>query len=158
MVRRLAITLLALGFCGPAVAEPHETAAVTAAVDRFLAAINTNDAAGLKAVQMAEGMTYRVAYAADGKKTVSPRSNAEWVARAASSTSRFHEQYWSPKVMIHRDIAVFWAPYSFDVDGKRSHCGIDVFDLVKANGEWKIANSMWTVEPEGCPKNRQGVR
>lgn len=158
MVRRLAITLLALGLGAPAVAEPDETAAVTAAVDRFLAAINTNDAAGLKAVQMPEGMTFRVVYAADGKATVSPRSNAEWVARAASSTSRFHEQYWSPKVMIHRDIAVVWAPYSFDVDGKRSHCGIDVFDLVKVSGEWKIANSMWTVEPDGCPRDRAGAR
>jgi hypothetical protein len=48
-------------------------------------------------------------------------------------------------------MAVFWAPYSFDIDGKRSHCGVDVFDFIRVKGEWKLANSMWTVEPDGCP-------
>lgn len=158
MVRRLAITLLALGLGAPAFAKPDETAAVTAAVDRFLNAINTNDAEALKATQLPEGMTFRLVYAADGTMTAGPRSNAEWVARTAKATARFHEQYWSPKVMIHRDMAVFWAPYSFDVDGKRAHCGVDVFDLVRVGGEWKIANSMWTIEPDGCAKDRAGAR
>jgi hypothetical protein len=55
-------------------------------------------------------------------------------------------------LLIHNGIAVFWAPYSFDIDGRRSHCGVDQFDFVKVEGEWKLANSMWTVEPDGCPK------
>ncbi|MBK9064929.1 MAG: hypothetical protein IPL89_17350 [Acidobacteria bacterium] len=49
-----------------------------------------------------------------------------------------------------RRIAVVWAPYEFWIDGKTSHCGIDVFDFVKVDGAWRVANAMWTVEPNAC--------
>ena len=47
-------------------------------------------------------------------------------------------------------IAVVWTPYEFWTDGKTSHCGIDVFEMMKDQGAWKIANMMWTVEPDAC--------
>jgi len=47
-------------------------------------------------------------------------------------------------------LAVVWTPYEFWLDGKRSHCGIDTFNLVKVDGNWRVANAMWTIEPEGC--------
>jgi hypothetical protein len=81
-----------------------------------------------------------------------PKSNLQDLSDTATEKRRFTEKYWDPTVLIHRDMAVFWAPYSFDIDGKRSHCGVDVFDFIRVNGEWKLANSMWTVEPDGCPK------
>jgi hypothetical protein len=28
---------------------------------------------------------------------------------------------------------------------------VDSADLVKVDGEWKVANFMWTVETEDCP-------
>ena len=28
---------------------------------------------------------------------------------------------------------------------------VDAVDLVKIDGEWKVANFMWTVEKENCP-------
>lgn len=151
-MRIFAILFLFLGLIGSAHAQSDDRAGVTATVDRFLNAINTNDPTALKGTQLPEGMTFRLLYDANGTMTAHPRSNAEWVERTAKATQRFHEQYWSPTVLIHRDMAVFWAPYSFDIDGKRSHCGVDVFELVKVAGEWKIANAMWTVEPDGCPK------
>lgn len=150
VTRVLAFLLLSLGLIGPAAAKTSERTAVTAAVDRFLDAINTDDPAGLKASQLPEGMTFALIYASDGTMKPRPRSNAEWAERAGKAKVKVHERYWSPKILIHRDMAVFWAPYSFDVDGKRSHCGIDVFELIRIAGEWKIANAMWTIEPDGC--------
>ena len=47
-----------------------------------------------------------------------------------------------------------WTPYELWADGKTSHCGIDVFDLLKEQGVWKIANAMWTVEPDACHRLR----
>ena len=51
-------------------------------------------------------------------------------------------------------IAVVWTPYEFWSNGKTSHCGIDVFDLFKEQGAWKISHAMWTVEPDACPSLR----
>ncbi len=56
-----------------------------------------------------------------------------------------------PTVLIRGPIAVIWGEYEFWIDGEFSHCGVDSVDLVKVDGEWKVANFMWTVERENCP-------
>jgi hypothetical protein len=99
-------------------------------------------------------MTFRLRYQPDGNMKLVSKSNLQDLADTGTETRKFTERYWDPTVLIHRDMAVFWAPYSFDIDGKRSHCGVDVFDFIRVNGEWKLSNSMWTVEPDGCPKDR----
>jgi hypothetical protein len=82
-----------------------------------------------------------------------------------STTSRpgtSKERYWDPVVHVRGGIAVVWTPYEFWADGKSSHCGIDVFDLMKDKGVWKISNAMWTVEPDACaalrPKDPSALR
>ncbi|NEZ03108.1 hypothetical protein G4Y73_02960 [Wenzhouxiangella sp. XN201] len=40
---------------------------------------------------------------------------------------------------------------SFRPDGERPHCGVDSIDVVKVDGVWKLANFMWTVEPDESP-------
>jgi hypothetical protein len=59
---------------------------------------------------------------------------------------------WDPLVSRRGSLAVVWAPYEFQLNGKTAHCGIDVFNLVKTEGRWKIAVASWTVEPEACPE------
>ncbi len=56
------------------------------------------------------------------------------------STARIEERIHSPLVRIDHDLAVVWAPFEFLVDGKVNHCGTDLFNLVRIDGEWKIAS------------------
>ena len=35
-------------------------------------------------------------------------------------------------------LAIAWTPYEFYYKGKYSHCGVDSYQLVRVNGEWKI--------------------
>jgi hypothetical protein len=72
----------------------------------------------------------------------------------ASEKGQLREVYWDPSVLLQGNIAVVWAPYSFDYDGKRTHCGIDVFNLMKIDGAWKVTGIQYTVEPDNCPKGR----
>ena len=138
----------------PGVAAADDRSDVKAAVDRWLAAINSNDADALSANQLPTGMTFRQKHGPDGTLQLSSRSNADWVERMRGEKDRFQERYWKPTILVHGGIATFWAPYSFDINGRRSHCGVDVFDLVKVDGKWLVANAMWTVEPAGCPAKR----
>ena len=135
-------------------APPDERAQVLKAVDRVIAAINSNDVEALRQIAIPEGMNISLRYQPDGSATLRTKSNAQDAADTVTETRKFTEKYWNPTVLIHNGIAVFWAPYSFDIDGKRSHCGVDQFDFIKVNGEWKLASSMWTVEPNGCPKEQ----
>ena len=55
------------------------------------------------------------------------------------------------EVMDKAFAAVKSGEYEFWIDSEFSHCGVDLIDMVKVDGEWKIANFSWTVEKEGCP-------
>lgn len=129
---------------------PGDEAAVLAVVDQFMTAISTNDLELMASVQMPDGMTYRAGPAKDGGVEVIGRPNSYWVKPERADGRARTERYWSPTVLVRGHIAVVWTPYEFWLDGKRSHCGIDTFDLVKADGRWRVANAMWTVEPDGC--------
>jgi ketosteroid isomerase-like protein len=153
--RQFLLTLVfALGLTSPAQADAagKDRAAVVAAVDRFLGAINSNDAATLEALYMPQAVLFVQRPGPDGKPVMRVRTGAEDVAKARGETRKFHEFYWNPRISVHGGIATFEAPYAFDIDGKRSHCGIDVFSLVLVDGAWRIASAMYTVEPDGCPK------
>ena len=141
-----------------AMAEPapevatDEHAAVMASVERVFAAINSNDSKALQEIAIPEGMNISLRYQPDGNSNIRIKSNSRDAADTSAEKRKFTEKYWNPTVLIHNGVAMFWAPYSFDIDGKRSHCGVDQFDFIKVDGQWKLASSMWTVEPNGCPK------
>ena len=55
-------------------------------------------------------------------------------------------------VLIDGNLASVWAPYEFYYQGKFSHCGVNSFQLVKANNEWKIQYIIDTRRKDNCKK------
>jgi hypothetical protein len=55
-------------------------------------------------------------------------------------TTQIQERIHDPLVRIDHDLAVVWAPFEFLVDGKVDHCGTDLFNVVRADGQWVIAS------------------
>lgn len=53
-------------------------------------------------------------------------------------------------IKVDGPLAIVWAPYKFYYKGVFSHCGIDSFQLVKINGEWKIQYLIDTRKKKGC--------
>ncbi len=54
------------------------------------------------------------------------------------------ERYWDGKIITDGNIATVWAPYDFYLNGAFSHCGVDLFYLVKENMSWRIAHFGYT--------------
>lgn len=137
----------------PAVAQDTSNAQVLAAVDALLGGLNTKDSAAIAAVSTSDGtlVSHRTK---DGKDAVRIRTFADDLSGIAKEKGQLREVYWDPSVLVQGNIAVVWAPYSFDYDGKRTHCGIDVFNLMKIDGAWKVTGIQYTVEPDNCPKGR----
>lgn len=135
---------------GGRVTDQSSKAGVIAAVDRFFAAISSNDARALEELYLPEADLFVRRPASDGQIVFKVRSAATDIAQMRAEKRRLREYYWAPKVRVHGGIAQFWAPYAFEIDGKRSHCGIDAFDLILVEGQWRIASAMYTVEPQGC--------
>lgn len=135
----------------PQAAKPHpEEAAILAVVDKFMDAITNNDTALMAEIRAKDGSTITSRTGQDGNLVVNRRPyNPE-----AASRGNNRERYWDPVVHVRGGIAVVWTPYEFWSNGKTSHCGIDVFDMFKEQGTWKISHAMWTVEPDACPALR----
>ncbi len=53
-------------------------------------------------------------------------------------------------VKIDGNLAMVWTPYKFYYKGKFSHCGVNSFQLVKLNNEWKIQYLIDTRRKAGC--------
>ena len=165
---RLILALAALlysSFGGAAAAsQPSapdaEHAAILAVVDRFMIAVSTNDAATLAALHYPGGSNVVERPAeSDGAAAAGAKARGTVITRRVFNpdslrTGTYRERYWDPIVHVRGSIAVVWTPYEFWRDGKTTHCGVDVFDMVKEQGAWLIANTMWTVEPDACPALR----
>lgn len=137
----------------PGAAQDSSNAEILGAVDTFLDGLNTRDPAKLASVATEQGLL--VAHQTrDGKSRVRTRTFADDLATIDDETDALREVYWDPTVLVRGNIAVVWAEYSFDYKGERSHCGIDVFNLMKIDGAWKITGIQYTVEPDNCPEGR----
>jgi Putative lumazine-binding len=62
----------------------------------------------------------------------------------------YDERISNVEIKIDGKMAVVWAPYSFYLGAKLSHCGVDAFQLVKTNDGWKIWGIIDTRRKEGC--------
>jgi len=138
----------------PAGHQSGEEDAVLAAMDRYMAAISANDLEAMATMQTTDGMTYRARATEGGDMEIVAQPNSYWIDPSQDDGRTYRERYWSPTVLIRGGIAVVWAPYEYRIDGKTSHCGVDVFDFIKVDGVWRVSNSMWTVEPDACAELR----
>jgi hypothetical protein len=136
-------------------AEASDREAILAAMDKAFAAVHSGIADDWRAIQLAEGTTlsFRAGPTDDAEKLEMRIANNEQFISDLKPDGHEYTERWTgePTILIRSPIAVIWGEYEFLIDGEFSHCGVDSADLVKIDGEWKIANFMWTVEKEDCP-------
>jgi hypothetical protein len=53
-------------------------------------------------------------------------------------------------VKIDGPLAIVWTPYQFYYKGVFSHCGVDSYQLLRVNGQWKIQYLIDTRRKGGC--------
>lgn len=124
--------------------------AVLDTVQRFFDALEEKDADALGDVLTPQGFTHALRVRGDSAVVVA-RPHAAATASITGSDASFLERMFDPVVHVQDHIAVVWTPYDFHVNGNFSHCGIDVFSLIRDRGDWKISSITYTVEQEECP-------
>ena len=163
---RHAILFAVIGFTGSAFAEAtadrsgavqdaNDRALVLAAVQTFLDVIGNRDVEAAKRVMLPDGRLVS-SRDEDGKPAVRMQSHQEFFDSLPKGQGKNLERMWNPDVRIHGAIATVSTPYDFHRDGKFSHCGTDVFNLVKTPEGWKIAGAMWTIQRTGCAPSPLG--
>lgn len=119
-------------------------------VQRFFDALENKDGAALRDLHTAQGITHALRVRGDSAVVVARPHDAA-IASITGSDASFLERMFDPVVHVDDHIAVVWTPYDFHVNGNFSHCGTDIFNLIRVRGDWKIASVTYTVEQEDCP-------
>ena len=66
------------------------------------------------------------------------------------SETTFKETLHGYEIKIDEAMANAWTPYSFELNGAFSHCGVNNFQLFKDNRSWKIIYLIDTRRIVGC--------
>ena len=127
---------------------------VLAVVDEALERITAEDSVGLTDLMIEDAMFY-VGLDRDGEYQTRTTTYAE--ARARVSETDMVERGFEPTVLVSGTIAMVWYPYDFYNDGEWSHCGVDIFNLLRTNDGWRIASLMYNVQqPPECVPHPDG--
>ena len=155
MITSLVLALAAqasLSRLPPAQALPPpaiEEQAVLAPINQLFAAFEAGDSAGVLRVVYPDGRVTAVGTLRSGTGL----RQESWTQFAAGLKpgKGFRESISDPAIEVDGDIAMVWAPFVVRVDGKVSNCGVDHFDLIRANGAWKVMNISFSSRTTGCP-------
>lgn len=119
-------------------------------INQFFDALKNQDTVLLKKVCLVEGQIWVV------NQTKSPsQSYMRFIKDDLNAFDPKTQLLETPKsfdIKIQKDLATAWVPYTFHVNHKFSHCGVDIFTLIRKNKQWRIANITYTIETEGCDK------
>lgn len=141
--------------CEPAFAQnATEQAMVLAVADSALATISRGDVVALTDLMLEEAIMFPSS-TRSGELQYMVRTRAQQRERPFNGV--ITERGYRPEVRVQGPIAVVWYPYDLYIDGKWSHCGIDVFTLLKHAGRWRIATMAWSAEqPPVCQPHPDG--
>lgn len=131
-----------------------DRAAALAVADAALAAITAGDMAAFTDLMLPEAVVFPTV-TRDGLTQYRVRTRAE--QRAAPTTVTVTERGWNPDVRVNGPLAMVWYPYDLYRDGRWSHCGVDLFTLIRHEGRWRIATMAWSAEqPPVCETHPNG--
>jgi flagellar biosynthesis regulator FlbT len=124
---------------------------VKAAVNRLFTAMKNADSASLINCFTDSAILQTIANTTEGKVAIHNEATAEFAKQISKLQKGFADERITFDVLrIDGALAIVWAPYKFYYKGKFSHCGVDSFELVKVNGQWKIQYLIDTRRTVGC--------
>ena len=145
--------LLLLGlFSASAFAQSDDEKAVRAAITQLFDGMRKADTTLFKAVFAPTASLQSIAKNKDGVISVRSEPIPNFITSVGKQKpGALDERLSAYDVKIDAELAIAWTPYVFYFNGQKSHCGVNVFTLVKLNGAWKIQAIIDTRRREGCP-------
>ncbi|MGD2047505.1 MAG: hypothetical protein PVJ80_07500 [Gemmatimonadota bacterium] len=128
--------------------EPRQSAeGPRAAVDQLFLGMHMGDDATARLV-LAPDVRF-VVLTAEG--AISEQSVDGWLRAVAASQGTWNEQIYDVEVRVDDTVASVWAPYTFYLAGRLTHCGVNSIELLRGADGWKITQLSDSRRGEGCP-------
>ena len=114
-------------------------------------AVRKSDSTLLRSTFAKDMVLHSVGNAKDGSTALLTESADEFVKSVGTPHKGvYDERITFGDIKIDGDLASVWAPYKFYLDDKFSHCGVDVFQLMKTAAGWKIIYIVDTRRKDNC--------
>jgi len=124
---------------------------VKAVVKQLFDGMKNSDASMIRGAFADSAILQSIGRNKEGKMIIQ-NENIDEFAKSISELKKgaADEQIIFESIKIDGPLAIVWAPYKFYFDGKFSHCGVDSFQLVFINGNWKIQYLIDTRRRQPC--------
>lgn len=143
--------LIILTFVSTTAFAQNDEAAVKLAVNKLFEGMKQSDTALIRSAFSSAPLLQTVIKNKEGKVSVASEPlDSFLVAVGRPHTEVYDERISFDVIKIDGELAIVWAPYKFYLGDKFSHCGVDSFQLVKLNGEWKIQYLVDTRRRQSC--------
>jgi hypothetical protein len=124
---------------------------VKAVIIRMFSGMKEADTTLLKSCFAESMIMQTITTGKEGKPVVSTENKNNFIAFIGKETpGNADERISFETVKVDGPLAIAWTPYQFYYKGKFSHCGVNSFQLVRLNGEWKIQYLIDTRRRQGC--------
>lgn len=127
--------------------KPEEKKVLQVA-QQFFDALEKQDAAAFQRIFLTDAHNYYVVEENDSLRVGSQRSLSYKFKPGQIIKERMRPA--AVRVLLDDAVATVWAPYDLWINDRFSHCGVDVFTLIKTAHGWKIASLAYTIERDPC--------
>ncbi|WPU93853.1 nuclear transport factor 2 family protein [Mucilaginibacter sabulilitoris] len=152
-MKNLLLIIFVLLLSVRAFAQQTDRDAIKQTVNTMFDAMRKSDSAMPRST-FAKGIVFQtVANEKDGSVVLETDNPDEFIKAVGTPHNGVWDELISiTDIKIDGELASVWAPYKFYLDDKFSHCGVDVFQLMKTGGGWKIIYVVDTRRKDNCPK------
>lgn len=128
---------------------------VLATVRRLFDGMRAADSGLARSAFDASAQLLSISYDSAGVARVSTADLGRFLAAVGTPRSEiWDERIWDTEVRVDGSLAVVWTKYTFYRGGRFSHCGVDVFELVRRPDGWKIIQVADTRRTRDCPQDQ----
>jgi hypothetical protein len=124
---------------------------VKTAIAKLFTAMKNSDSQSILAVFADSAILQTIAKDKNGNGVIKTEKVPEF-AKVVSTMPKgaADERISFDMVKVDGPLATAWTPYKFYLNGQFSHCGVNSFQMVRINGEWKIQYLVDTRRKQPC--------
>lgn len=127
------------------------TDSIKTTINKLFTAMKTSDGALLKTCFADSAILQTIVKNKEGAIVIKNESVEEFIASInGTKKDDLDERIEFETVKNDGTLGIAWTPYQFYYKGKFSHCGVNSFQLVRINNEWKIQYLIDTRRRQGC--------
>ena len=150
-MKKSLLFLFALSLLGTTTtAQTTAQDSVKAVIAQFFKGMKTGDTASIRAT-FTEGVIFQtIARTKEGETVIKMEVVDDFLKTVVKENGNLDERITFGQVLVDEALASVWTPYNFFYKGQFAHCGVNSFQMVKINNNWKIQYLIDTRRKKGC--------